>query len=93
FGLAVVEAMGAGAVPLLPARLSYPEIVPRGLHAALLYADAEDLAERLAAFLEAPQRLDAPRPRVAAAARRFDWRRLIDRYDRLFDADARRAPS
>lgn len=38
FGIAVVEAMAAGCVPVLPARCSYPEIVPASHHDAVLYA-------------------------------------------------------
>ena len=37
FGVAMVEAMTAGAVPLLPNRLSYPEVVPERFHDAVLY--------------------------------------------------------
>ncbi len=37
FGVAVVEAMMAGCVPVLPRRLSYPEVVPELFHDAVLY--------------------------------------------------------
>ena len=37
FGVAVVEAMMAGCLPLLPDALSYPEIVPERFHSAALY--------------------------------------------------------
>ena len=40
FGIAAVEAMAAGCVPLLPNRLSYPEIVPSPWHEAVLYEEA-----------------------------------------------------
>ncbi|MFN3219731.1 MAG: DUF3524 domain-containing protein [Acidimicrobiales bacterium] len=39
FGVAVVEAMAAGCVPVLPDRCSYPELVPAELHTAALYPD------------------------------------------------------
>jgi glycosyltransferase involved in cell wall biosynthesis len=38
-GLAVIEAMLSGCQPLLPNRLSYPELIPAGLHAKCLYND------------------------------------------------------
>jgi len=47
FGIAVVEAMLAGCVPLLPNRLSYPEILPDAFHAACIYATPDQLAQRL----------------------------------------------
>ncbi len=37
FGVSILEAICAGAFPLLPARLSYPELVPDALHPACLY--------------------------------------------------------
>ena len=39
FGIALVEAMAAGAVPVLPDRLSFPELVQPQWHDAVLYPD------------------------------------------------------
>ncbi len=50
FGLAAIEAAAAGAHPLLPRRLSYPEILPPDLHGPCLYDDG-DLGPRLEALL------------------------------------------
>ncbi len=50
FGYSVVEAMLCGCCPLLPNRLSYPEIVPDWLHGECLYEDG-DLAGRLEKWL------------------------------------------
>ncbi len=54
FGLAVVEAMLAGCMPLFPNRLSYPELLPADLHAIHLYETDEILFRRLAAWCDAP---------------------------------------
>lgn len=51
FGVAVCEAIACGCWPLLPARLAYPEIVPAALHATVLYAEHESLADRLARLI------------------------------------------
>lgn len=56
FGISILEAICAGAFPLLPARLSYPELIPADLHPACLYADDEMLWQM------ACRRLTAPRP-------------------------------
>lgn len=80
FGVAVVEAMAAGAVPLLPDRLSYPEIVPIEHHEAVLYP-AGALHDRLAAVLAD---VDAARARVVglrAVMRAYDWSVQAPRYD------------
>lgn len=39
FGVAVVEAIAAGCVPVLPDALAYPEIIPRQYHHAVLYPE------------------------------------------------------
>jgi glycosyltransferase involved in cell wall biosynthesis len=73
FGYAALEAMAAGAVPLLPRRLSYPEIVPRALHAALLYDTDRDLLARLSEWLADPGRFVPLRAAAMRAARRHAW--------------------
>lgn len=50
FGIALVEAMAAGAVPVLPTRLSFPELVEPRWHHAALYPDGA-LRARLAEVL------------------------------------------
>ena len=47
YGLAVVEAIAAGAFPVLPNRLVYPERIPAGWHARCLYDDEPELVDRL----------------------------------------------
>ena len=51
FGISVLEAIAAGAFPLLPNRLSYPELIPPELHSACLYNDEDDLFAKAAACL------------------------------------------
>lgn len=51
FGISILEAITAGAFPLLPTRLSYPELIPTSLHPNCLYADEEQLWEKTAQFL------------------------------------------
>ncbi|MDP6538623.1 MAG: DUF3524 domain-containing protein [Planctomycetota bacterium] len=67
FGLAVCEALAAGCSPLLPERLSYPEILPPRLHRDGLYSGPDALVRRLvahaadAASLRTPQRRSSMR--------------------------------
>ena len=46
FGIAIVEALAAGSVPVLPTRLSFPELIAPQWHDAALYPDG-DLRNRL----------------------------------------------
>ncbi|MDP6619760.1 MAG: glycosyltransferase, partial [Nitrospinota bacterium] len=91
FGLSVVEAMYAGCYPLLPRRLSYPEILPAEFHAGHLYDGPEDLCARLRTLLREglPTTFDPERLRRRVAV--YDWRAMARRYDDLFDQCGRRA--
>ncbi len=81
FGISVVEAAYAGAYPVLPNRLSYPELVPAAAHDACLYDDFAGLCDRLRAALAGP----APEGLQEAMAR-FDWREMAPRYDEALAA-------
>ena len=88
FGLAVVEAVAAGALPVLPRRLSYPELLPAEVADRWLYPDGDTPTDLLRAAL----RDHDVRRRDAAAARahvrRFAWPAVIDAYDDLFRSTA-----
>lgn len=79
FGVSTVEAVAAGSVPLLPDRLSYPELVPPGFHDAVLYRHS--LFDRLRAVLEdlpaARARVEGLRPAMA----RWSWPTVAPDYD------------
>jgi glycosyltransferase involved in cell wall biosynthesis len=86
FGISIVEAVRHGCAPLLPDRLSYPELIPEHLHTHFLYRDEHDLLHKLLKLLT-----ELPRPgnpwlhRIKELARymnRFSWKNLIADYDR-----------
>ncbi len=82
FGVSVLEAIYCGAYPLLPNRLSYPELIPPDLHAAHLYADFDDLLAKLRWALTHPRAVRAQNRAWVAAP--YRWERLVGRYDALF---------
>jgi glycosyltransferase involved in cell wall biosynthesis len=82
FGIAMVEAMRLGCLPLLPRRLSYPEILPREFHHLFLYRDDSEMQEKLAGMLRHPKRFAAHRPVLADMMARHAWDVVIERYDR-----------
>lgn len=86
FGISVVEAVRAGCLPLLPRRLSYPEILPPAFHRDFLYDDPEDFVQklsRLLAGLADTDRMSGERQRLARAMAVYSWDKAADRYDEL----------
>ncbi|MFP4056814.1 MAG: DUF3524 domain-containing protein [Candidatus Brocadiia bacterium] len=87
FGIAAVEALYCRCFPLLPDKLTYPEILPAEYHERHLYRDPPDLLGRLRdaiAHLEATRCCD-----LRHLAERFGWPALIARYDDVLEDAAR----
>ncbi|MDH3259999.1 MAG: DUF3524 domain-containing protein [Acidimicrobiia bacterium] len=84
FGVAVVEAIAAGAFPLLPRRLSYPGLIPNDYHQHCLYDDDEGLIDRLRWAITHRSEVRSMAPELATAMSRYGWSSLADRYDRRF---------
>jgi glycosyltransferase involved in cell wall biosynthesis len=84
FGISVLEAVAAGAFPLLPNRLSYPELIPQELHPACIYADEEDL------YAKAVQRLRFPRPAPPSlrdyVTVNHSWPVVAEQYDAAIES-------
>lgn len=85
FGISVLEACAAGCMPLLPERLSYPELIPDRLRDECIYADADDLVARLAALAHDPEKARARRDEWQAVAERFAWPRQAALMDSLLE--------
>lgn len=73
FGVAVVEAIAAGAHPIVPNRLSYPEIVGAG--EPFLYETPAAFVDALAGAVAEPDQ------RLTADVRRFSWPVVAPAYD------------
>ena len=89
FGISVVEAVRHGCFPLLPRKLSYPELIPEHLHEDVLFDDREDLVGKLSVLLEDLRRahptLVEKTRRLALSMNRFSWDNLIESYDDELD--------
>ncbi|MEF3274756.1 MAG: DUF3524 domain-containing protein [Chloroflexus sp.] len=86
FGIAIVEAMACGCVPLLPARLNYPDLIPPAWHADCLYSDDAALPSALERMIKRLPEL-AQRDWSALAAP-YRWEDLAPRYDATLAAIA-----
>ena len=81
FGIAAVEAAYAGARPLWPDRLSYPELLPGRDH---LYSSVDDLARKISDLLDRPED-PARSEEIRRSLGRFGWSRIIGEYDALIE--------
>jgi len=86
FGISVMEAAACEVLPLLPDRLSYPELIPAEFHRECLYRDPEELLERLALILQSPQSYRDTAVRLAPRIRRFDWKNVAPMYDACLES-------
>jgi len=85
FGMSVIEAMIMGCLPLLPKRLSYPEILPHEFHDPFLYKNKHDLAEKLSEMVADYDRFRAFQKPLAQKMRSFLWPDVVDEYDRMLE--------
>ncbi|MBU0684175.1 MAG: DUF3524 domain-containing protein [Candidatus Omnitrophota bacterium] len=77
FGISIVQAIYSGCVPLLPKRLSYPELVPIGKYPDNYYSDQKDFISKLEEMILKPHNYSAPRESVT----KFDWPNIISVYN------------
>ena len=87
FGIAMLEAIYCGCHPLLPNRLSYPELIPEKLHkpllhAPILYDDDESLFTILKAMLLGEER-PLPHGTLRGIVEHLDWSVHVEQYDAL----------
>jgi glycosyltransferase involved in cell wall biosynthesis len=89
FGISVIEAIIMGCVPLLPDRLSYPEILPEAFHEHFLYKNRHDFIEKLSMIISDYKRYEEIQSRLAKEMTSFLWEYVISRYDRALERLAR----
>ena len=82
FGASIVEAVYCGCYPLLPMRLSYPELVPQDLYPEIFYGDFEQLVDKLATAIKG---IDAVRQQTfRQCLEQYDWGHMAATYDDCF---------
>ena len=85
FGIAVIEAILMGCVPLLPDRLSYPEILPEEFHEYFLYKNRQDLIEKILLIISDYNQYEEIQSRLAKKMTSFLWKNVINGYDRALE--------
>jgi len=81
FGIAIVEAMAAGAFPILPNRLVYPERIPARYRDRCLYDDVDSLVDRVSWAIEHRATADHIANDLVATVESFDWSSVAPLYD------------
>ena len=92
FGIAIMEAIYCGCHPVLPHRLSYPELIPTShhnplLHAPVLYEDEEELFAIMSGLLKGEE-LPLPAKVLRSMLSRLDWTTHVEAYDDLLESSA-----
>ena len=85
FGLAAVEAIRCGCMPLLPRRLVYPEIIPEKFHRHVFYDDDDALGRRLMETIQDLDRLYPTRRQLAGAMEAYRWTNRIGDFEAAFE--------
>ena len=81
FGISILEAIYCQAFPLLPNRLSYPELIPASFHNRCLYEDLEALIALLTRYLQQPDLIISEGDELKTAVSRFSWSHIAPQYD------------
>jgi len=79
FGVSVLEAIYADCFPLLPDRLSYPELLPADLHQRHLYPSRGELLRRLRYWLKRPKELRGIR--LWQVVTPYSWKYVAPKLD------------
>ncbi len=88
FGISVVEAVRMGCVPLLPDRLSYPEIMPGAYHPEVLYDNQADLVMKLGHLLTDFKGYASLQSRLSKAMEKYSWEIVVKKFDTAFESMA-----
>jgi glycosyltransferase involved in cell wall biosynthesis len=86
FGIAMVEAMFAGCFPLLPKRLSYPELIGEEFYDRCLYDSPKDLEKMLENLLRSPQSLHSLPKELSLSMSKYSWATLVPKYDQVLES-------
>ena len=81
FGISILEAIYCQTFPLLPNRLSYPELLPSQFHHRCLYADEATLVEKLIWALTHRAETEKVAQALATAVSRYSWQQQAPIYD------------
>ena len=84
FGGSVMEAIYCGVWPILPNRLTYPELLPGEMHSENIYNTEEELINKICWAMTNYQKLN--QCKLATISEKFDWQVIAPEYDKKLEA-------
>ena len=84
FGGSVMEAISCGVWPILPNRLTYPELIPDIFHKDNIYKTEEELFKKIIWSIKNYN--DLAVHKIASISEKFDWRLMSKEYDEKLEA-------
>ena len=82
FGISIMEAIYCNTLPLLPERLTYPELLPVELHQNHIYTNETDLYEKLKSAIQKIS--EVRKMEFSLIAKKYSWANMGPIYDELF---------
>ncbi|NOY69200.1 MAG: DUF3524 domain-containing protein [Deltaproteobacteria bacterium] len=82
FGASLVGALYCGCYPLLPRRLTYPELVSHETYPDIFYTDFQELVEKLAKALQSIETIR--RQSFRHCIEQYAWQHMAPEYDAVF---------
>ena len=89
FGISVIEAIRYGCIPLLPHRLSYPEIIPKDFHHDVLYRSQAELVDKLCLIISNYDKWQQICEHLSRSMACYAWENRIHEYDETLEKLAR----
>ena len=84
FGVSVMEAIYCGAWPILPNRLTYPELIPEIFHKDNIYKTEEELFKKIIWSIKNYN--DLTQQKITSISEKFDWQVIVPEYDKKLGA-------
>ena len=81
FGISIMEAIYCNTYPLLPHRLSYPELLPIDYHNEHIYINNDDLINKLKSTIMNIEKIR--NLKFNKIAHQYDWSTMKKSYDQL----------
>jgi glycosyltransferase involved in cell wall biosynthesis len=85
FGISIIEAIACRTFPIVPNRLSYPEVIPSEFHSDCLYNSFGTMLEKLRVALKDRENTGRQASELSERMELFDWRKVAPAYDELLE--------